>query len=93
MKRETDGAVPFMDTLVIRKDTHWTPQPTENIHTMTNTSIFNYIIDHMKGGIVQSLYHRSITICQQQQDHSDENDNLRCNLWHGVFPIGLTDMD
>ena len=62
MKIETDGAVSFMDILVIRKDLHWTPQPTENVHTMTITSIFNHIIDHMKGGIVQSLYHTSTSI-------------------------------
>jgi hypothetical protein len=75
MKIETDGAIPFMDMLVIRKDLHWTQQNTENIHTMTITSIFNRIIDHIKGGNVHSLYHRSTTICQQQQDHSDETDN------------------
>jgi len=93
MKTEADGAISFMDMLVIRKDLHWTPQPTENVHTMTITSIFNRIIDHMKGGIVQSLYRRSATLCQQQQDHSDETDNLRHNLRLRVFPIGLTDMD
>ena len=93
MKTETDGATPFMDMLVIRKDLHWTPQPTENVHTMTITSIFNRTTDHMKGGNVQSLYHRSSTICQQQQYHSDETDNLRHNLQLDVFPIGLTDTD
>jgi len=61
MKIETDGAISFMNMLVIRKDLHWTPQPTGNVHTMTITSIFNHIIDHVKGGIVQSLYHRSTT--------------------------------
>lgn len=61
MEIETDGAIPFMDMLVIRKDLHWTPQNTENVHTMTITTIFNRIIDHMKGGNVQSLYHHMPT--------------------------------
>ena len=39
MKVETDDAIPFMDMLVIWKDLHWTPQPTENVRTMTITSI------------------------------------------------------
>jgi hypothetical protein len=77
MELETDGEMPFLDLLVIRKDLHRTPQTTENVHTLTITSIFNHIIDHTKSGIVQSLYHRATTICQQQQDHSDETDNLR----------------
>jgi hypothetical protein len=55
MKIETYGAILFLDMLVIRKDLHWTPQRIENVHTMTITSIFNRIIDHMKRGTVQSI--------------------------------------
>jgi hypothetical protein len=53
MELETDGAIPFLN-MVIGKDLHWTPQTTENVHTVTITSIFNHIIDHTKSGVVQS---------------------------------------
>jgi hypothetical protein len=40
---------------------------------------------------VPNLYHKNATVCQEQQDCSDEIDILRHDLQFSAYPIGFID--
>jgi hypothetical protein len=70
------------------KDLHWTLKSTEKPH-FGHYLHFQSNHPHVKRGVVQSLYHRAATICQEQPDCSDEIDILRPDLQLSAYPIGF----
>jgi len=75
------------------KDVQWTPKSTENPHTHTHRPLFPFPIESPttceKRRVVQSLYHRSTTICK-----SAKTTLLELILWDMTcslvpIPLGL----
>jgi hypothetical protein len=94
METESDGTIPFLDVLVIRKGSALTTKvyikPT---HTGRYLHFDSNHPPHVKRGLVQSLNCKASTICQEQEDVRDLNEtgNMRCDLQLSGCPKRLID--
>jgi len=70
------------------KDLHWMLKSTENPHT---GHYLHFQLNHprVKREVVQSLYHRAATLCQEQTDCCDEIDILSYDLQLSAYLIGI----
>jgi hypothetical protein len=81
MEIELEGAIPFLDILVIRKGAALTmkvyKKPT---HPGQYLNFNSNHPPHVKRGTIHSLHDRASTICQERQDPLVEVNNLRSDL-------------
>jgi hypothetical protein len=91
MEIESEGVIPFLDVLVIRKGTTLATRvyrkPTHTGRYLSFNSNHPY---HVKRGLVQGLHNRVPTVCQEQ-DLFDEISSLRRDLQLSSCPQGFTD--
>jgi hypothetical protein len=87
---ESDSEIAFLDVLVIREETTLTTKvyrkPTYTDRRLNLNS--NHLL-HVKRGLIQSLYNRASTICQEPQDLVKELSNLTRDLHLNGHPQGF----
>jgi hypothetical protein len=92
MEIESDSAIPFLDVLVIRKETtlatKFYRKPT---HTGWYLNFSSNHPPHIKRDIIQSLHKRASVICQEHQDLCDEIRGLKLDLQLNGYQRGFID--
>jgi hypothetical protein len=92
METESDSAIPFLDVLVIRKETTLaTKVYRKPTHTGRYLNFNSNHPPHVKRGLIQSLHKRASIICQEHQDLCDEIRGLRHDLQLNGYPRGFID--
>jgi hypothetical protein len=92
MERESGSAIPFLDVLVIRKETTLaTKVYRKPTHTGRYLNFNSNHPPHVKRGLIQSLHKRASIICQEHQDLCDEIRGLRHDLQLNGYPRGFID--
>jgi hypothetical protein len=83
METEPGGGIPFLDVLVIRKETALGTKVCRQSLTL------NFSSDHhAKRGLIQSFHKRASTICQECQDLCNEISSFRHDLQLKCYPQG-----
>jgi hypothetical protein len=92
MEMESDSAIPFLDVLIIRKETTLaTKVYRKPIHTGRYLNFKSNHPPHVKRGLIQSLHNRPSTICQERQDLPKEISSLRRDLQLNGYPQDFID--
>jgi hypothetical protein len=90
---ESDSAIPFVDVLISsRKMTLATKVYLKPTHTDQYLNFKCNHLLHVKRGLIQSLYNRASTICQEQQDLFNEIGSLRRDLQLNSYCQGFIDL-
>jgi hypothetical protein len=80
MEIESDSAIPFLNVLVVRKETTLTTKVRRKpIHTARYLNLRSNHPSHVERSLIQSLHNRASTICQEQ-DLCNEISSLRHDL-------------
>jgi hypothetical protein len=90
MEIESNSEIPFLDVLVIRKETTLTTEVYRKpIHNGRYLRFSSDHPPHIKRGLVQSLHRRVTTICQERQDLYYVISSLRHDLPLNGYPRGF----
>jgi hypothetical protein len=93
MEIESDSSIPFLDVLVIRKETTLTTEAyIKSTHTGRYLSFNSNHPPLVKRGFIQSLHNRVSTICQERQDLVNKIRSLRRDLQLNGYPQGFIDL-
>jgi hypothetical protein len=87
MEIESNNAIPFLDVLVIRKETTLATRVYRKlIHTGQYLRFKSNHPPHVKRSLIQSLHKRASTMCQERRDLCNEISTLRCDLQLSGYP-------
>ena len=92
MEIKSDGAVPFLDVLVVKNGKTLTTKVYKKpAHTGRYLHYDSNHPPHVKRGLIQSLHNRASTICQDRRDLCVEINRLKQDLQLNGYPQSCTD--